>query len=194
MFDIFVSLVGIIILLPVFALIAILIKLNSPGPIIFKQLRVGKSGVYFNIYKFRTMRQVKLKNAPLITKHNDSRITSLGVSLRKYKLDEIPQLFNVLIGNMSLVGPRPEVPKYVSYYPIQTKELILSVRPGITDPASLHYKAEGDLLMNVSDPESYYIYQLLPHKLKLMSEYVVNRSFIGDIKIIFRTAKEVLTI
>ena len=155
-FDFLVSLLGIVILSPVFIIVSIAIKIDSKGSILFLQKRVGKDGREFNIYKFRTMVTDAEKLGKQITIGNDSRITKVGAFLRKFKIDELPQLFNVLLGDMSLVGPRPEVPKYVALYNDEQKK-VLSIRPGITDMASLRYKDENDILGKVDNPEEYYI-------------------------------------
>ncbi|MCF0147264.1 MAG: sugar transferase, partial [Clostridium sp.] len=151
-FDFLVSLLGIVILSPVFIIVSIAIKIDSKGSILFLQKRVGKDGREFNIYKFRTMVTDAEKLGKQITIGNDSRITKVGAFLRKFKIDELPQLFNVLLGDMSLVGPRPEVPKYVALYNDEQKK-VLSIRPGITDMASLRYKDENDILGKVDNPE-----------------------------------------
>lgn len=146
------SAIGLLILLIPLIIIAIIIKLDSEGPVIFKQVRIGKGEVPFNIYKFRTMVVCQDKNSSLVTRTKDKRITKVGAFLRKAKLDEFPQLFNVLLGDMSIVGPRPEVSKYVAYYTKEEKKVFL-VRPGITDLASIEYRNEQDILENSNDPE-----------------------------------------
>jgi len=171
-------------------IIAILIKLDSKGPIFFKQVRVTKNGREFKIFKYRTMRVGSDKYSQ-ITVGKDSRITKVGDFLRKYKLDEIPQLINVLIGDMSLVGPRPEVPKYVALYTEEQRE-ILKVRAGITDYASIEFSNENDILANETDPEKAYIEKIMPRKIELNKKYLSEISIMTDIKIILLTIKKIL--
>jgi glycosyltransferase len=171
-------------------IIAILIKLDSRGPIFFKQVRVTKNGREFKIFKYRTMRVGSDKYSQ-ITVGKDSRITKVGDFLRKYKLDEIPQLINVLIGDMSLVGPRPEVPKYVALYTEEQRE-ILKVRAGITDYASIEFSNENDILANEVDPEKAYIEKIMPRKIELNKKYLSEISVMTDIKIILLTIKKIL--
>ena len=187
-FDITLSLFGLIILLPFMLIIAILIKFDSKGPIFFKQIRVTKGGREFKILKYRTMRVGSDKYSQ-ITVGKDERITKIGSFLRKYKLDEIPQLINVLIGDMSLVGPRPEVPKYVALYTDEQKE-ILKVRAGITDYASIEFSNENDLLALEEDSEKAYI--IMPKKIELNKKYLSEISMLTDIKIILLTIKKIL--
>ncbi|WP_338968773.1 sugar transferase [Fusobacterium nucleatum] len=189
-FDIILSLFGLIILLPFMLIIAIFIKLDSKGPVFFKQLRVTKNGREFKVFKYRTMRVGSDKYSQ-ITVGKDDRITKIGSFLRKYKLDEIPQLINVLIGDMSLVGPRPEVPKYVALYTDEQKE-ILKVRAGITDYASIEFSNENDLLASEEDPEKAYIEKIMPKKIELNKKYISEISMLTDIKIILLTIKKIL--
>ena len=189
-FDITLSLFGLIILLPFMLIIAILIKIDSKGPVFFKQIRVTKNGKEFKIFKYRTMRVGSDKYSQ-ITVGKDNRITKVGAFLRKYKLDEIPQLINVLIGDMSLVGPRPEVPKYVALYTDEQKE-ILKVRAGITDYASIEFSDENDLLASEEDPEKAYIEKVMPKKIELNKKYISEISILTDIKIILLTIKKIL--
>ena len=189
-FDIILSLFGLIILLPFMLIIAIFIKLDSKGPVFFKQLRVTKNGREFKIFKYRTMRVGSDKYSQ-ITVGKDERITKIGSFLRKYKLDEIPQLINVLIGDMSLVGPRPEVPKYVALYTDEQKE-ILKVRAGITDYASIEFSNENDLLALEEDPEKAYIEKVMPKKIELNKKYLSEISILTDIRIILLTIKKIL--
>ena len=189
-FDIISSLFGLILLSPFMIIIAILIKLDSKGPIFFKQVRVTKNGREFKILKYRTMRVGSDKYSQ-ITVGKDSRITKVGDFLRKYKLDEIPQLINVLIGDMSLVGPRPEVPKYVALYTEEQRE-ILKVRAGITDYASIEFSNENDILANETDPEKAYIEKIMPRKIELNKKYLSEISVMTDIKIILLTIKKIL--
>ena len=189
-FDIISSLFGLILLSPFMLIIAILIKLDSKGPIFFKQVRVTKNGREFKIFKYRTMKIGSDKYSQ-ITVGKDSRITKVGDFLRKYKLDEIPQLINVLIGDMSLVGPRPEVPKYVALYTEEQRE-ILKVRAGITDYASIEFSNENDILANEADPEKAYIEKIMPRKIELNKKYLSEISVMTDIKIILLTIKKIL--
>ncbi|ALQ34846.1 sugar transferase [Fusobacterium hwasookii] len=189
-FDTILSLFGLIILLPFMLIIAIFIKLDSKGPVFFKQVRVTKNGREFKIFKYRTMRVGSDKYSQ-ITVGKDNRITKVGAFLRKYKLDEIPQLINVLIGDMSLVGPRPEVPKYVALYTDEQKE-ILKVRAGITDYASIEFSDENDLLASEEDPEKAYIEKIMPKKIELNKKYLSEISILTDIKIILLTIKKIL--
>lgn len=189
-FDTTLSLFGLIILLPFMLIIAILIKIDSKGPIFFKQIRVTKGGREFKILKYRTMRVGSDKYSQ-ITVGKDERITKIGSFLRKYKLDEIPQLINVLIGDMSLVGPRPEVPKYVALYTDEQKE-ILKVRAGITDYASIEFSDENDLLASEKNPEEAYIEKIMPKKIELNKKYLSEISVLTDIRIILLTIKKIL--
>lgn len=185
-FDFIASLIGCIILMPIYILIAILIKIDSKGPVFFKQKRVGQYGEIFEILKYRTMVVDAEKIGKQITVGNDNRITKIGKFLRKYKLDELPQLFNVLKGDMSLVGPRPEVPKYVELYNDEEKK-VLNVKPGITDFASIEYRDENEILGKVENPEEYYINVIMKHKLTLNLKYINNNNIFIDIKIILQT-------
>ena len=189
-FDITLSLFGLIILLPFMLIIAILIKIDSKGSVFFKQIRVTKNGKEFKIFKYRTMRVGSDKYSQ-ITVGKDGRITKIGSFLRKYKLDEIPQLINVLIGDMSLVGPRPEVPKYVAFYTDEQKE-ILKVRAGITDYASIEFSDENGLLALEEEPEKAYIEKIMPKKIELNKKYLSETSVLTDIKIILLTIKKIL--
>ena len=188
-FDIIVSLIGIIILGIFLIIISIIIKCTSEGPVFFKQIRVGKSGKEFKIFKFRTMVVNAESLGTQITIGKDKRITKIGHFLRKYKIDELPQLFNVFIGEMSFVGPRPEVPKYVAMYN-ETQREVLSVRPGITDLASIRYRNENEILgraKNADEAEDMYINEIMPDKLKLNLEYIEKNNVFYDIYIIFKT-------
>lgn len=186
-FDLFLTIPGIVILLPLFLVIAGWIKLDSGGKIFFRQERVGRFGKPFFIYKFRTMCVNAEQKGRQITVGDDSRITKSGYFLRKYKIDELPQLINVLKGEMSLVGPRPEVPRYVACYPEHVKTVVLSVLPGITDQASIEYKNENEILGRAADPDKAYVEEVLPIKLCYYVEYVKNRSLLGDLKIVCQT-------
>ncbi len=187
LFDLGASFFGLILLAPIFVWAALWIKIDSRGPIFFRQERVGFQGSIFRIHKFRTMVLDAEKKGKQITVGADSRITSVGGFLRKYKLDELPQLIDVLVGNMSLVGPRPEVSKYIDYYSDDEKHDVLSVKPGITDNASIEFRNENELLASSKDPEATYISEVLPKKIALYRKYVRERSFFGDVAIIFKT-------
>jgi lipopolysaccharide/colanic/teichoic acid biosynthesis glycosyltransferase len=191
-FDFSASLVGLILLAPVFAVIALAIRLESPGPAFFRQERVGYRGLPFLIIKFRTMRRSAPAEGPQITVGADPRITRVGRLLRKSKLDELPQLINVLKGEMSLVGPRPEVPAFMERYPPQQKAVILSVRPGITDFAAIEFSDEADILARASDPESAYVDEVMPRKFALYKRYVDERSLWLDMKLIGRTLAKIV--
>lgn len=186
-FDVFASGLGLLALSPFFLLIAAAIKLGSKGPVFFRQERVGRYGRKFRIHKFRTMVAEAPQRGLQITVGTDARVTRIGQVLRKYKLDELAQLIDVFIGDMSLVGPRPEVPRYVSYYPVEAREIIQSVKPGITDWASIEYKNENEILGRAKDPEAAYVNEVLPVKIRYYVDYAKNRSFWGDLRIIFAT-------
>lgn len=188
--DVIVSMMGLIVASPVLALIAVAVRRDSRGPIIFRQQRVGLGGRPFDIWKFRTMRQGTAGTA--VTAEDDPRVTRIGRLLRSTKLDELPQLVNVLRGEMSLVGPRPEVPYYVDMWPAPAKERILSVRPGMTDPASIEFRRESHELAAAVDPEAHYVDVVLPRKVALYCHYVDHRSFRGDLAILARTAFSIL--
>ncbi|MBH2014915.1 MAG: sugar transferase [Burkholderiales bacterium] len=187
LFDLLLSSIGLLLLAPVLLLIAALIKLDSPGPVMFRQERVGRFGRPFHIHKFRTMQHAPAGQGPLITVGADRRITRVGAVLRQTKLDELPQLLDVWRGAMSLVGPRPEVPRYVAHYPQALRDKVLSVRPGITDIASIEYRDEGAVLARAADPERAYIHEVLPHKLALAAQYVERSSVWLDAWLIART-------
>lgn len=186
LFDIISSASGLLLLSPIFLIVTILIKLDSAGPVLYRQMRVGMNFRRFWIIKFRTMENQADKKGLQITAGGDKRVTRLGRLLRKGKIDELPQLFNVLRGEMSLVGPRPEVEKYVELYKEDYEE-ILKIRPGITDISSVIFSNEEGVLQNQADPEWYYKHILLPEKIKLAREYISRASFFYDMKIIFRT-------
>jgi FlaA1/EpsC-like NDP-sugar epimerase/lipopolysaccharide/colanic/teichoic acid biosynthesis glycosyltransferase len=191
--DILLALIGLLLLCPLFCIISFWIQFDSPGSIFFRQTRIGRFGKEFRIYKFRTMVSEAEKLGKQITVGNDARITQSGKLLRRYKLDELPQLLNVLNGDMSLVGPRPEVPKYVAMYTQKQRE-VLQVRPGITDPASIAFSNENEILANVSDPELTYIQDIMPRKLAMNLEYVNRPNLIADLKIIFQTLIKISSI
>ena len=186
LFDITASFFGIIILSPLLIFIGLWVGLSSKGGVFYKQIRVGKNNKDFKLYKFRSMRVNADKQGLLTVGSKDSRITKAGYFIRKYKIDELPQLFNVLKGDMSFVGPRPEVRRYVDLYSKEQMK-VLSVRPGITDPASIKYRNENDILSSQSNPEEYYIQHIMPDKLKINIDYINTQTFIKDIKIIFQT-------
>lgn len=185
-FDFTFSVIGLVVLLPVFIMIAITIKLDSNGPVFFKQIRVGKNSKEFEIFKFRTMVVDAEKKGMQITVGKDSRITKSGRFLRKTKMDELPQLINVLSGKMSFVGPRPEVPKYVAMYD-EYQRKILKVRPGITDIASIEFRNENELLSKAYDPERMYINEIMVRKIELNNDYIRKISLVEDIRLILRT-------
>jgi lipopolysaccharide/colanic/teichoic acid biosynthesis glycosyltransferase len=186
LFDIFSSLFGLIILSPFLFIISICILISSRGGIFYRQTRVGKNGKDFRLWKFRTMKPGSDKKGLLTVGGRDPRVTGIGYFLRKYKLDEFPQLINVLAGEMSLVGPRPEVRKYVDMYSPEQIH-VLDVKPGITDYASIEYSNENELLAKSADPEKTYIEEVMPAKLKLNMKYIEEKSFWTDMKIIFKT-------
>jgi len=185
LFDIVASLFGLILLLPVFLGVAAMIKLDSGGPVFFRQERMGRGGRPFLIHKFRTMRVAQ--GGPELTSAADSRITPLGGTLRRYRIDEFPQLFDVLAGNMSLVGPRPEVRRYMERYSEEDRAKILSVRPGMTDWTSIRFRNEAELLRQAADPELAYVTEIMPVKAKMYRDYVDHRSFWGDMAILGAT-------
>jgi lipopolysaccharide/colanic/teichoic acid biosynthesis glycosyltransferase len=187
LFDIVCAAIGLLLLSPLLLAVAAWIKLDSAGPVMFRQERVGRFGRTFRIHKFRTMRVDAPRLGPQITIGEDARITRSGRWLRATKVDELPQLWDVLRGAMSLVGPRPEVPRYVAMYPAELREVVLSVRPGITDPASLSFRNESELLAKAADPEREYVEVVMPMKLRLAADYVRNASLGGDIRLILAT-------
>lgn len=192
-FDIMLSGAGLIMLLPVFAIVAALVKAGSPGPVFFRQKRMGKGFRPFDLYKFRTMVEGADKLGPLVTTGGDARVTGVGRMLRKTKIDELPQLINVLKGDMSLVGPRPEVEKYVRLYEPDYRD-VLSIRPGITDISSIEFRDEESVLKAQENPEEYYRNVLLPIKINYAREYMKNMSFFFDMKLIFITILRVLSL
>ena len=192
LFDIVASGIGLVLLGPLFLVLAIWIKMDSKGPVFYRQVRVGKNNKNFRILKFRSMHVGAVKGSLVTIGGRDSRITRSGYYIRKYKFDEIPQLINVLIGDMSLVGPRPEVRYYVNYWTSEQMH-VLDVRPGITDPASIKFRNENELMEKAEAPEDYYINVIMQEKIKLYLEYVENASFWYDIKLIFMTFKVIIT-
>ena len=186
LFDIVASGCGLIVLSPLFLILAVWIKLDSPGPVFYRQVRVGRGNKDFRIFKFRSMRVGSDKGSLVTIGGHDPRITRSGYFIRKFKLDEFPQLINVFVGDMSLVGPRPEVRHYVDYWTPEQMH-VLDVRPGITDPASIKFRNENELMEQAEDPEKYYIEVIMQEKIKLYLEYVQHHSFFGDIGLIFKT-------
>jgi lipopolysaccharide/colanic/teichoic acid biosynthesis glycosyltransferase len=184
LFDVAASFVGIIIISPLLLLIALLIKILMSGPVMFRQIRAGRHGKPFRIYKFRTM--IESHGGSTISVKGESRITPFGAFLRKYKLDELPELWNVLKGDMSFVGPRPDMPEYINMLKGEER-IILELRPGITGPATLKYADEESVLSSVSDPVKYNNEILWPDKVRLNLDYYYNRSFVGDLWIILKT-------
>ena len=191
LFDIVASGLGLLCLSPLFLILAVWIKCDTPGPVFYRQTRVGRYNRDFRLYKFRSMRIGADRQGLITVGGHDPRITRSGYFIRKYKLDEFPQLINVFIGDMSLVGPRPEVRKYVDLY-TQEQMHVLDVRPGITDPASIRYRNENELLAQAADPDKYYIETIMPDKLRINLEYVANHSFWSDIVLIFKTFWEIV--
>lgn len=192
LFDIVASGCGLLVLSPVLLFVAIWIKLDSPGPVFYRQVRVGYRNKDFRIFKFRSMRIGADKGSLVTIGGRDPRITRSGYFIRKYKLDELPQLINVFVGDMSLVGPRPEVRHYVDYWTPEQMH-VLDVRPGITDPASIKFRNENELMGQAENPEEYYIQVIMQEKIKLYLEYVQNASFWYDLKLIFQTFKVIIS-
>lgn len=191
-FDVTASGLGLLLLSPLFLIVAIWIRLDSPGPVFYRQTRVGRYNKDFRLLKFRSMRVGSDKKGLITVGGRDPRVTRSGYWIRKYKLDELPQLINVFKGDMSLVGPRPEVRKYVDLY--TTEQLhVLDVRPGITDMASIRYRNENELLEQAADPEQFYRDTVMQDKLRINLEYVSDHSFFKDIKIILMTFKAVIS-
>lgn len=192
-FDLVCAGLGLVLLAPLLAGIALWIKFDSRGPVFFRQQRVGRGGVPFRIHKFRTMAADAPERGPELTVGVDPRITRAGRVLRAAKLDELPQLLDVIAGTMSLVGPRPEVPRYVALYPAALRDKVLSVRPGITDPASIAYRDESALLAAAADPERVYIEQVMPAKLRCAAQYVDRMSLRNDLALIGATLRSLWT-
>lgn len=190
-FDIVFSLMGLLLLFPFFTIILIVIAVNDGFPLFYLQTRVGINNNDFKLFKFRTMYKDADKKGLLTVGGRDPRVTPIGYYLRKYKLDELPQLLNVLVGNMSLVGPRPEVRKYVDLYNKEQQQ-VLSVKPGITDLASIYFINENELLAQSPEPEKTYINEIMPHKLKLNLEYIKNQGLVNDVKIILQTIAKII--
>ena len=192
LFDIVASGCGLLVLSPVLLIVAIWIKLDSHGPVFYRQVRVGYKNKDFRIFKFRSMRIGSDKGSLVTIGGRDPRITRSGYFIRKYKLDELPQLINVFVGDMSLVGPRPEVRHYVDYWTPEQRH-VLDVRPGITDPASIKFRNENELMGQAENPEDYYINVIMQEKIKLYLEYVENASFMYDLMLIFKTFKVIIS-
>lgn len=190
-FDLTLAFLGIILLAPIFLVISLIILLSMPGPILFRQQRIGQSGRIFLFNKFRSMRVLKEASKGSFDAGSSARITPFGRFLRKTKLDELPQLFNVLVGDMSIVGPRPEVRQWTEVYPEKWK-IVHTVKPGITDNASIRFRNEEEILAQSPDPIKTYKEEILPKKLDLYIDYVHNHSFTGDMKIILKTIKAIL--
>lgn len=190
LFDITTSLIALILLLPLIIVVSILIMSDSKGGAFFHQIRVGQKGREFKLHKFRTMRPAAESSGQLTVGMRDSRITKIGYTLRRYKLDELPQLWNILVGEMSVVGPRPEVPKYVGMYNAEQRK-VLNVRPGLTDYASIKYVNENEVLEKSSNPEKTYIEEIMPEKLQLNLKYIEEQSLITDLKILSATFKAI---
>ena len=189
LFDLVAAGLGLLMLSPLLLVIAVWVRLDSPGPALYRQERVGRFGRLFRIHKFRTMSEGGPTGSLQITVGADPRITRAGKVLRRTKLDELPQLWDVLVGDMSLVGPRPEVPKYVALYPDALRAKVLSVRPGMTDRASIEYREENELLASAADPERTYIEVVMPAKLRYAAEYVDRRSMWSDLCLIGATVQ-----
>lgn len=191
LFDIISSITGLVLLTPLFLLIALWIKTDSTGPVFYKQTRVGKKGKYFSLLKFRSMISGADTKGLLTVGGKDPRITKSGYFIRKFKLDEFPQLINVLLGDMSIVGPRPEVPKYVAFYN-EDQRKVLDIKPGISDWASIRFSNENELLSKANNPEDFYISEIMPEKLVMNLEYIRKRNLWVDFKIIFLTIKKIV--
>jgi lipopolysaccharide/colanic/teichoic acid biosynthesis glycosyltransferase len=192
LFDLLGATVALLLLSPLLLVLALVIKLDSPGPVFFRQERVGRFGRPFRIHKFRTMVADAPQRGPALTIGADPRITRCGAWLRRTRLDELPQFIDVLQGHMSLVGPRPEVPRYVQHYPPGLRERALAVRPGITDPSSLAFIDEADLLARASDPEREYVEHILPRKLQAAADYAERANLWTDLQVIARTLRVLL--
>jgi lipopolysaccharide/colanic/teichoic acid biosynthesis glycosyltransferase len=190
-FDLTAASVGLVLLSPVFLAVAVAIRVGSPGPVFFRQTRVGRGGVPFRMHKFRSMRPDAEKLGGPLTVGADPRITPIGAFLRKTKIDELPQLIDVVQGTMALVGPRPEVPKYVALYTPEQRR-VLDVRPGITDPASIQYRDEASVLAKADDPERAYVEEVMPHKLAINLAYQARRTLASDVGVILATLARLL--
>lgn len=193
LFDLVLAALALAALAPVLVVVALVIKFDTPGPVFFRQQRVGRGGRLFRIHKFRTMQVDAPERGPEVTVGRDARITRSGHWLRHYRVDELPQLLDVLSGHMSLVGPRPEVPRYVAHYPPDLRERVLSVRPGITDPASLEHIDEAHQLASAADPEREYIQVILPTKLQHQARYAEQATLGSDLRVLLRTVRILLS-
>ena len=191
-FDVLAASLGIVVLSPVLLLIGLAVAVDSPGPVLFRQSRIGKNESEFEILKFRTMRHQDRSAGPQVTSKDDPRITRVGRVLRDWKLDELPQLFNVICGDMSLVGPRPEVPKFADSISSEQRSLIFSVRPGITDFAALEYRNEEAVLAGSEQPERVYVDEILPAKLALYERYIRERTIWLDVRLIVKTVSRLI--
>jgi lipopolysaccharide/colanic/teichoic acid biosynthesis glycosyltransferase len=189
LFDLVAAALGLLLAAPVMAVIAVAIKCDSSGPVLFRQDRVGRGGRIFRIHKFRTMVVDAVVRGPALTVRDDTRITRVGHFLRRSKLDELPQLLDVLAGEMSVVGPRPELPQYVALYPPTLRDKVLALRPGITDPASLAFADETALLARAADPEREYVQVILPRKLSAAADYAEHSTLVTDLKVIAQTLR-----
>lgn len=192
MFDVIVAAAALVLLAPLIALAALWVKVDSPGPALFRQERVGRGGQLFRIHKLRTMHTDAAIRGPGVTAQHDARITRAGHWLRRYRVDELPQLIDVLRGHMSLVGPRPELPRFVAQYPAGLREQVLSVRPGITDPASLEFLDEASVIDGAVDPERAYVEQILPRKLQQQAAYAQRATLVSDVRVLGRTLRVLL--
>ncbi|MBK7459492.1 MAG: sugar transferase [Betaproteobacteria bacterium] len=190
LFDLLGATLALLLLSPLLLVVALAVRLDSPGPVFYRQQRVGRGGVPFKIHKFRTMRHGA--GGPLLTVGDDPRITRVGAFLRRTRIDELPQFIDVLLGHMSLVGPRPEVPRFVALYPPELRARVLAVRPGITDPASLAFIDEARLLAAAADPEREYVQVILPAKLQHAAEYAERASLATDLGVLWRTLRLLL--
>ena len=191
LFDLAGASLALLLLAPVLLGVALVVRLDSPGPVLFRQERVGRGGRPFRIHKFRTM-VAAAPRGPALTVGDDPRITRGGAWLRRTRLDELPQLFDVLAGSMSLVGPRPELPEYVAHYPAALRDAALSVRPGITSPAALEFLHEAEQLARAADPEREYIEVILPRKVQLAADYAAHTSLWGDVRVLGRTLRHLI--
>jgi lipopolysaccharide/colanic/teichoic acid biosynthesis glycosyltransferase len=191
-FDLVVATFALLLVSPLLLLAMLAVKLDSPGPVFFRQERVGRGGRVFRIHKLRTMRVDAPATGPAVTAHEDPRVTRVGGMLRHHHIDELPQLIDVIKGHMSLVGPRPEVPRFVAAYPPALRDVVLAVRPGLTDPAALEFVDEAALLERASDPERTYVEQILPRKLQTQAEYLRRATLASDIAVLGRTLRMLL--
>jgi lipopolysaccharide/colanic/teichoic acid biosynthesis glycosyltransferase len=192
LFDVFLAAAALLLLSPLLLAVAVAVRLDSPGPVLFRQERIGRHGRPFRIHKFRTMCADAPARGLAVTVGADPRVTRVGRWLRHWRIDELPQLLDVLRGDMSLVGPRPEVPRYVAHYPAALRERVLSVRPGITDPASLDFIDEAALLAGAADPEGVYVREILPRKVARQAEYASRATLLSDLRVLARTLRTLL--